>query len=454
MPDSLPLVEVAATAAAAGSSSYHLKTEDEVLSDDSASPPLRPRKSSSNSSRLSVWFIALLCFVSLGCFIGTYELLVRPLLNPSSSLSPNGSSQSLGDEYLKQIREEKQRRIQEEKEKEHNRQVSEEAERAAAELRRIQHEEAENERERKRLQLEYKVPAVSGYGNKTIAQLGYDKVVVLYHPEESRFVVRARKQLQLLQINAEFMPFMDVELARKMWETAIQLSEPPAGVDAANDAGPKYIEEDNETDDNELGNATTTNTTVNKELEDDHLIWQMSHFRVYATMLKDPEVNSVLIMEADFDADFDIKYQHLTTTEKGPADWDIRWIGHCAEAEDSSPTIGSPHLHVARFPMCTTAYGISKNGMNKVLYYIGTPASHKRTGVTRGGFVGRLDTALATLNERKLINGYSIEPPLVVKRRDTPASNDWAIENWKPELLKVSKLELSTVDRLAIMGEV
>lgn len=84
-------------------------------------------------------------------------------------------------------------------------------------------------------------------------------------------------------------------------------------------------------------------------------------------------------------------------------DFDIFYLGYCVD-ENSEPidNIQNFNIHKSTWPWCTYSYILSYNGAIKLLDYFNNNKS-----------TGPIDQILVDLINRKIINSYSISPPII-----------------------------------------
>jgi hypothetical protein len=106
----------------------------------------------------------------------------------------------------------------------------------------------------------------------------------------------------------------------------------------------------------------------------------------------------------------------------------------------TEPQYLHPHLHKSSVPLCLHAYALSNTGAQTVLSLLNNPWTAYQTAV---------DTAVPSFISFSLLNSFSVEPPLIIQRKDGPSDIQAGIgSKWRGLLMD------STVDRIrAANGE-
>ncbi|KWU43897.1 hypothetical protein RHOSPDRAFT_6876, partial [Rhodotorula sp. JG-1b] len=121
---------------------------------------------------------------------------------------------------------------------------------------------------------------------------------------------------------------------------------------------------------------------------------------------------SALILEDDVDWEWELERLWSRMERKLPADWDSVLLGHCWGKELLKPQYLHPHLHRSSVPLCLHAYALSAHGASHLLSLLSNPWSAYQTAV---------DTAVPSFIHFDLLNSFSVEPPLVIQRKDGPS---------------------------------
>ncbi|GAA5872024.1 hypothetical protein JCM3774_006583 [Rhodotorula dairenensis] len=143
---------------------------------------------------------------------------------------------------------------------------------------------------------------------------------------------------------------------------------------------------------------------------------------------------SALILEDDVDWEWDLERLWSRMERKLPDDWESVLLGHCWGKELFKPQYLHPHLHRSSVPLCLHAYALSAHGASHLLSLLSNPWSAYQTAV---------DTAVPSFIRFGLLNSFSVEPPLVIQRKDGPSDIQAGIgSKWRGLLMD------STVDRI------
>lgn len=155
------------------------------------------------------------------------------------------------------------------------------------------------------------------------------------------------------------------------------------------------------------------------------------HTRAMKMSIKNGD-ESALVLEDDVDVEWDLERMWSRIERKLPRDWDMTFLGHCWGREllrrsstsshsfgidileGTGPAYHHPLLHASSQPLCLHAYALSSHGSNRLLSLLQDPWSAFQTAI---------DTAVPSLlvPPTPLLNSYSIDPPLVVQRKDGPS---------------------------------
>ncbi|GAA5869495.1 hypothetical protein JCM16303_000490 [Sporobolomyces ruberrimus] len=157
------------------------------------------------------------------------------------------------------------------------------------------------------------------------------------------------------------------------------------------------------------------------------------HSRAMKMILKNQD-KSALILEDDVDVEWDLERLWSRIERRLPKDWDATLLGHCWGKELMQPQYLHPHLHRSTVPLCLHAYALSSAGARRVLNLLLNPWTAYQTAV---------DTALPSFIQFGLVTSFSIEPPLIIQRKDGPSDIQKGIgSKWRGLLMD------STVERI------
>jgi len=144
---------------------------------------------------------------------------------------------------------------------------------------------------------------------------------------------------------------------------------------------------------------------------------------------------SALILEDDVDAEWDLERMWSRIERRLPTDWDAALLGHCWGRELLKPAYLHPLLHQSSVPLCLHAYALSNKGARTLLSLLNNPWTAYQTAV---------DTAVPSFVMFGLLNSFSVEPPLIIQRKDGPSDIQAGIgSKWRGLLAD------STVERIA-----
>ncbi|GAA5934989.1 hypothetical protein JCM1841_007076 [Sporobolomyces salmonicolor] len=157
------------------------------------------------------------------------------------------------------------------------------------------------------------------------------------------------------------------------------------------------------------------------------------HTRAMTRVLKNGD-RSALILEDDVDVEWDLERLWSRIERRLPGDWDATLLGHCWGKELLQPQYLHPHLHRSSVPLCLHAYALSSAGAQRVLSLLLNPWTAYQTAV---------DTAVPSFISFGLLNAFSVEPPLIIQRKDGPSDIQLGIgSKWRGLLMD------STVERI------
>lgn len=110
---------------------------------------------------------------------------------------------------------------------------------------------------------------------------------------------------------------------------------------------------------------------------------------------------------------------------------------HCFEltpGDSTGPAYLHPNVHASSVPLCLHAYALTQAGASHLLSLLENPWSAYQTAV---------DTAVPSFISFGLFNSFSVEPPLILQRKDGPSDIQAGIgSKWHGILMD------STIERL------
>lgn len=153
---------------------------------------------------------------------------------------------------------------------------------------------------------------------------------------------------------------------------------------------------------------------------------------------------SALVLEDDVDVEWEIERAWKRVEGKLPREWGVVMLGHCWSHEilctflpsssyllllsarslpaeltpfplPTAPQYLHPHLHPSVSPMCLHGWALSRHGAQLLLPHLQNPWSSYSTAV---------DLLLPTLLSHHALPAYStfsLQPPLVIQRKDSPS---------------------------------
>ncbi|KAJ1804511.1 hypothetical protein LPJ56_005517 [Coemansia sp. RSA 2599] len=144
---------------------------------------------------------------------------------------------------------------------------------------------------------------------------------------------------------------------------------------------------------------------------------QANHLDVWRDMINGG-YERALVLEDDVDFELDavpVIGKALGSLNNSVPNWDMLYVGHCSMEEDKGRVkTGFSRVHKAVHPFCTSGYVLSRRGAQKLFAYF--VKNSKQTHA--------LDVQLVALIKRKLIDAYSLHPPVIYQRRDLYPSDD------------------------------
>ncbi|KAI5477248.1 hypothetical protein MNV49_006544 [Pseudohyphozyma bogoriensis] len=135
------------------------------------------------------------------------------------------------------------------------------------------------------------------------------------------------------------------------------------------------------------------------------------HTRAMLKMIEEGD-ESALILEDDVDFEWDLERLWARIESKMPRDWELSFLGHCWGRELMQPAYLHPLLHASTAPLCLHAYALTQSGAQHLMKLLNNPWTAYQTAV---------DTAVPSYIGFNLVKSYSVEPPLVIQRKDGPS---------------------------------
>ncbi|KAL8283553.1 hypothetical protein RQP46_005656 [Phenoliferia psychrophenolica] len=121
---------------------------------------------------------------------------------------------------------------------------------------------------------------------------------------------------------------------------------------------------------------------------------------------------SALVLEDDVDLEWDLERLWARIARKLPKDWETVHLGHCWGHEQLQPQYLHPLLHKATAPKCLHGWAVSSRGASHLLSLLNSPWSAYATAV---------DVAVPSFIHDRLLRAFSVEPPLIIQRKDGPS---------------------------------
>ncbi|GAA5928260.1 hypothetical protein JCM3775_000560 [Rhodotorula graminis] len=157
------------------------------------------------------------------------------------------------------------------------------------------------------------------------------------------------------------------------------------------------------------------------------------HTRAIKKVLENGD-RSALILEDDVDVEWDLERLWSRIERRLPDDWHTSFLGHCWGKEMLKPQYLHPHLHRSTNPLCLHAYALSSSGARRALSLLLNPWTAYQTAV---------DTAVPSFISFGLVNSFSVDPPLIIQRKDGPSDIQLGVgSKWRGLLMD------STVERI------
>ncbi|KAJ2845382.1 hypothetical protein IWW36_004802, partial [Coemansia brasiliensis] len=154
-------------------------------------------------------------------------------------------------------------------------------------------------------------------------------------------------------------------------------------------------------------------TELFKYMNLDAQIFNGDHFAAWLDII-DKRFEQAMIVEDDVDFELDAVtsiYKALDSLAAKSASWDMLYIGHCS-MEEAQPLQNNSVVKSVH-PFCTSGYVVSRSGAQKLV---------ARFSQTSSSYA--LDVQLVALIKRKILDAYSMCPPVVFQRRDLYPSDD------------------------------
>ncbi|ORY77601.1 hypothetical protein BCR35DRAFT_305355 [Leucosporidium creatinivorum] len=146
---------------------------------------------------------------------------------------------------------------------------------------------------------------------------------------------------------------------------------------------------------------------------------------------------SALILEDDVDVEWDLERvwsrvrrrlpgerERELNGGEGTAEWDVSFLGHCWGRELLNPSYLHPLLHRSTAPLCLHAYALTQRGASRALSLLNNPWTAYSTAVDTAipSFIsfGQDSTGSLSPNGR-LLEAFSVDPPLIIQRKDGPS---------------------------------
>ncbi|ORY77595.1 hypothetical protein BCR35DRAFT_280062 [Leucosporidium creatinivorum] len=136
--------------------------------------------------------------------------------------------------------------------------------------------------------------------------------------------------------------------------------------------------------------------------------------RVVKQMLEDG-CESALVLEDDVDVEWEVERIWSRIRRRLPKDWGVVMLGHCWSHEILSPWYLHPLLHPSVSPMCLHGWALSTLGARRLQAHLQNPWHAFSTAV---------DLVLPSLlyhHELPPYSTFSIQPPLIIQRKDGPS---------------------------------
>ncbi|GAA6003047.1 glycosyltransferase family 25 protein [Rhodotorula paludigena] len=170
-----------------------------------------------------------------------------------------------------------------------------------------------------------------------------------------------------------------------------------------------------------------------RQVNDGVISTYWGHTRAMKKIIENGD-RSALILEDDVDVEWDLERLWSRIERRLPEEWDATFLGHCWGKEMLQPQYLHPHLHRSTVPLCLHAYALSAKGAQRALSLLLNPWTAYQTAV---------DTAVPSFISFKLLDSFSVDPPLIIQRKDGPSDIQQGIgSKWRGLLMD------STVERI------
>ncbi|KAK4046730.1 hypothetical protein OIV83_005835 [Microbotryomycetes sp. JL201] len=146
--------------------------------------------------------------------------------------------------------------------------------------------------------------------------------------------------------------------------------------------------------------------------------------------------DTALILEDDVDIEWDVERLWSRIAMRLPEEWDVTFLGHCWGHESKRPSYKHPLLHQSVSPMCLHGWSVTQTGAQRIFAHLLDPWK---------AFMLAVDAAVPTLIKFGQVRAFSVQPPLIIQRKDGPSDLQGGNgSSWK------GVLRDSTVDRIRI----
>ncbi|CAG8772841.1 14754_t:CDS:1 [Racocetra fulgida] len=140
----------------------------------------------------------------------------------------------------------------------------------------------------------------------------------------------------------------------------------------------------------------------------------LSHYEIFESIIKN-DYESALIFEDDVDIELNITDIMTEVHHNLPDDWDILYLGHCAERDSKyiETNLTAHVLHKSGFAQCLHGYAVTAKGAMKLIekLNIDKPKNH-------------VDIDIPNLVVTGEITSYSIHPQIVVQFKGVNDKSD------------------------------
>ncbi|KAK4697252.1 hypothetical protein P7C70_g8241, partial [Phenoliferia sp. Uapishka_3] len=167
------------------------------------------------------------------------------------------------------------------------------------------------------------------------------------------------------------------------------------------------------------------------------------HTRVLKKIVESGD-ESALVLEDDVDVEWDLERLWSRMRGKLPKGWETVHLGHCWGHELLNPQYLHPLLHKATAPKCLHGWAVSRSGALHLLSLLNNPWSAYSTAV---------DVAVPTFISSHLLRSFSVEPPLIIQRKDGPSDLQGGNGSKWRGLLRDSTFDRIWKDEGEVIGE-